>query len=943
MRIVRICGRLATGAALSAGIVLALPQEKASGRAAPTMRIVDIDVGGQSGVPQDMIITAKFTQPVDPATVSPATFFVRSQNSVGTGYALQAPGSFQVTGSTVRFLPRLPTHLRDPADATGEFYAFGTPRDDAAANAGFQSGRNYQVVVTGAPAFAAIRSTTRRALDRKYSVNFTTAPESPKSAAFTSQTYVDAPPPAFSFSNPPDRPASADDQFARHGGTQDVPSAISMSIFATKVPLSPNTVRQSGNVACTLLSRRDDQSFRKTLQGTPFIEQNFDSVRLVFKPRFPLPDVSTYALTVAPGVSDLSETYAFAANPSRVRLRAIYDFLSAARALSPGTPWSQLVDPPLELIAADWPTDEVARGVLKSNLLALGDTYPDEFNPRVMVIFSTRDELVTHASLVIDFVKSDGSFDATRSTAEWDQSIAGAASAVFTAAGGSAVLGDLKPASNVTIAPDQYAGSVMNFRNVSIPPNVTVTLAGGAMPASQTTAPALPNQAPRTVPATLKALTFVLDGQLAVDGVAGIDGSQSGNYSVNSGFVNLAGGAGGPGGGNGGYVRGLYGQSLASGTGDVGNDLNFVPASPVVGGRGGVGGSNHSSTIYSMSGGGGGGGARTPGSSGSSGNYPTLSWNGSAGAGGAAATGNSDLATLVGGAGGGGGGNATQGSNMWGVSSGSGGGGGGAVLVQTSGTLTISATGLVRARGGKGGRGSTTSQEEGGGGGGGGGGSVLLRSSKGFNLANAAAAVDVGGGAGGVGGGPNTSGYYGGAGGAGGAGFVRFEDPNGGLAVPNGTKGVYAPVGGGVPSYVYSRWLDLGVDNAKLVNCTASDFLLTAGNDAVFIELQCAIENPSQPGTALTTSIDANENSTDVSKASKWLPLRLVDSTPTGGAFNVPGNTLPDVVFPIDAATAGHNYRFVRVRITFQLDASQTSSSPVPFVDRMTLHYDFNY
>jgi len=940
---VRTYGRVAAGAALSAAAILAATQQRASAAKAVTLRITDIDVAGTAGVPQDQIVEIRFTQPVDPHTVNPATIQIRAQNVVGTGYTIQTPGSFQVTGSLVRFLPRLPTHLRDPGDPNGGFYGVGSPRDNASLNAGFQSSKNYLLTVSGAPVYAAVRSTKGRPLNRKYTAPFSTSAETPKSAAFSTLPYSDAPPPSYSFSNPPDRPASSEDQYARHGGTQDVPSAIAVSIFGSKVPLSPNTVRQSGNVVCTLLSRRDDPSYRKVLQGTPFIEQNFDSVRLAFVPRFPLPDLSTYSLTVGTGVSDLTEVYSFTANPTRLRLRTTYEFLAAARALSPNTPWSQLANPPRDLIAQDWPTDEVARGVLKTNLLTLGDSFVDEINPRVMALFTTRDELVTHASLAIDFLQSEGRFDASRSTAEWDQSVAGAASAVFTAAGGSAALGDLKPTSSVTVAADQYSGSVLNYRSVVIPPNVTVTLAGGKMPTSQTTPPTLPNQAPRTSPVTLKALTMQIDGQISADGTPGIDGAQPGNYSQSTGLVNVAGGAGGPGGGDGGYARGVYSQAIASGTGDVGNDVNLVPASAAVGGRGGVGGSNHANTIYSFSGGGGGGGSRLAGTAGTPGNYPTTTWNGQPGAGGAGATGNADLATLVGGAGGGGGGTATQGSNAWGVSSGTGGGGGGALMIQTSGALTISTSGLVHARGGKGGRGCTTQTEQGGGGGGGGGGAVLLRSSKGFNLANASAAVDVAGGLGGVGGGPYSSNYYGGAGGSGGVGFVRFEDPNGGIAVPSGTQGVYAPVGAGVPSYVYSKWIDLGVDSARLVNFTAGDFQLTTGNDAVLVELQCAVENPAALGTALTTSIDASENSTNVAQASQWLPVRLVDNTPTGNAFNVPGNTSPDVVFPIADATAGRNYRFIRVRITFQLDSTQSASSPVPFLDRMTVHYDFNF
>ncbi len=907
------------------------------------MKLVDVDVSGTSGVPQDQIVSMKFTQAVDVRSVGPASVLVRMQNATGTGFSIQAAGTFQVAGSVVRFLPRLPTNLRDPSDPNGGFYAVGSARDDAAANAGLLPGKNYLLSVAGAPSPSPVRSKSGRALDRAYTARFTTAPTSPKSAAFSTNFYSDSPPPQFSFSNPPDHPAAAAEQYARHGGTQDVPSAVAVSVFGTKVPLSPATVRQSGNVVCTLLSRQGQTSVRKTVQGAPFVEQNFDSVRLVFAPRFPLPDVASFALSIAPGVSDLTETYAYQANSARLQLRSIYEFLAAARALNPTVPAAQLPDPPLELIAQDWPADAAARGVLKTNLLALGDTYADEIDPRVMVIFTTRDEPVTHSSVTINFLQSEGWFDAQRSTGQWDQAVPGAASAVFTAAAGSGVLGDLAPVQNVVVSGAQYPSSVLNYRNVAIPQGVTVTIAGGAMPSSQTTFPTNPNQAPRTSPVTLKCLAAQIDGQIAVDGVPGIDASQSASYTSAAGFANVAGGAGGPGGGDGGYVRGGYVAGGASGTGDVGNDVNLIPASAAAGGRGGVGGSNHANTIYSFSGGGGGGGSRLAGTAGGAGNYPTLSWNGTAGAGGAGASGNTDLSTLVGGGGGGGGGNATQGSNAWGVSSGTGGGGGGALLFQTSGTLTISASGAIHARGGRGGRGATTTVEEGGGGGGGGGGAVLLRSAKGFNLANAPVAVDVAGGAGGAAGGPYASIYFGGVGGSGGAGFVRFEDPNGGISVPGASQGTYSPVGAGVPSYVYSKWIDVGVDGVKFTNFSASDFQITAGDDAVLIETQFAVENPAALGTALTTSIDANENSTNVAQASQWAPVRLLDKTAAGGAITVPGNTLSDAIFPIATATAGRNYRFFRVRITFQLDSTQTSSSPLPFVDQMTIHYDYNF
>ena len=66
---------------------------------------------------------------------------------------------------------------------------------------------------------------------------------------------------------------------------------------------------------------------------------------------------------------------------------------------------------------ADWPPrtgqadggDVIARGILKANVLTLGDNFPDEVDPRVMILFTTRDEPVSHAQIAIDFRRDDGS------------------------------------------------------------------------------------------------------------------------------------------------------------------------------------------------------------------------------------------------------------------------------------------------------------------------------------------------------------------------------------------------------------------------------------------------------------------------------------------------------------------------------------------------------
>jgi hypothetical protein len=47
-------------------------------------------------------------------------------------------------------------------------------------------------------------------------------------------------------------------------------------------------------------------------------------------------------------------------------------------------------------------------------------------------------------------------------------------------------------------------------------------------------------------------------------------------------------------------------------------------------------------------------------------------------------------------------------------------------------------------------------------------------------------------------------------------------------------------------------------------------------------------------------------------------------------------------VFPIGPVLNGHNYKFFRVRIRFQLDETQTVRDPFPYVDKMLVNFEFN-
>lgn len=947
MRIARAMIGLIGGLAVAgAGTVLldspdAEARTKRRGRQRGPLRLIDVSVADEGNVPGNAIIEMRFTRQIARSSVNPAVFQIRAQNADNTGFAKQVAGDFQWLGNLVRFYPRLPTHLRDPDSDDGGFYPVTHSRDDAEANAGLQPDTAIEIAILGNPNVAAVRAPRGRKLNKTYRQTFRTAPEGDPTLQYTRETYQDNPPPGFVFSNPSDKVASVADQYALHGGTIGVPSNQRVTLFGRKVPISPPTLRQPGNVTLTLLERKGDTSQTKPIQGNPFVEQNFDGVRMVFEPRFALPDVGVYALRVTKDVKDLTEQLSFRSNQERLRLREIYAFMDAARTLQPGTPLEQLPSPDTNGLAFDWPTNQALHGPLRRNILLLGDAFPAEIDPRVMILFSTRDEPVSEDNITIEFEDSEPYYDPVSSTATWDDDGSpGTVSAIHTVAGGSAVNGDFEPEINETISADGFPGGVINWRKVRIPQGVVVNILGSR-------------------PAVIRCLEFELEGELRVDGSSG-QNANTGTYQgtnqeppTSGAHTQRRGGAGGPGGGDGAdsgeeyYDNGDPPADAIGGTGDPGVDLDGDVAPPGAGGRGGEGGRTSTGTYYRMGGAGGGGGARTAGTAGAAtGPLPNNWGNGFGGAGGAGSD-NDALDPLVGGAGGGSGGNATWAPGNWKKTAGAGGGGGGALLLQSSGIVSIGSTGVIRARGGRGGNGTNNNSTlSAGPGGGGGGGSLLLRSSRGFNLANASAAFDVRGGQGGT----QSGTYTASPGGNGGVGYLRLEDPNGGLGVSGGTAGTFDPVGGGVPSFALTNFIDIGVDAPRFLNFGPNDIEFNEGaNDALFVEIQYAIEDPDNFGQPLLTALDPNGNSTDVSEISQWTPVLVADNVPTpNGAFGgtIPGydrslDGTPKFFETADVANA-QPYKFVRFRFTFQLDATQTVRDPLPNVSKLVIRFQFN-
>ena len=240
---------------------------------------------------------------------------------------------------------------------------------------------------------------------------------------------------------------------------------------------------------------------------------------------------------------------------------------------------------------------------------------------------------------------------------------------------------------------------VFNFTTVNIPTGVTITF---------------------TRNATNKPLTILASGDVVITGTINIDGKP--------GNTNGLGGLGGPGGSSG-------------GSGGYGFDQSFsgVPGDGPSGGGGGIGGATITGTNVGDGGGGGYGLAGTNGGGGTNGGV------------GGPRFGAVTILPLIGGSGGG------AGAASANTRGGPGGGGGGAILIASSGTITLNGT--IFSRGGIG-SGCCTFFS---GGGGGAGGAIRLIS----NTFTGTGTMNV---SGGTGAGGNFH-----SGGSGGQGYVRVE------------------------------------------------------------------------------------------------------------------------------------------------------------------------
>jgi len=548
--------------------------------------------------------------------------------------------------------------------------------------------------------------------------------------------------------------------------------------------------------------------------------------------------------------------------------------------------------------------------------------------------FSIRNEpyRLTNLALTFNQTEYDKYADLTATTASWNEVVDDALAALFTAAGGNGLAGDLKPTSDRNFTPDDFnrgvdvedaedgqSYHVYNFREINIPAGVTVRFSA-------------PSGGPNLPVKLIGLKPIVVNGTLTVSGGAGKNGEANSNNSANP---KIKGGACGPGGSVG---SDSYGGSK------TGANFPVQDGDDVLYGGGGGKGSHPGSanTYYHFGGGAGGGGARTPGKAGTKSAYPSSGYVGEAGKGGKSATQrgyplNYERLPNVGGAGGGAGADGLYASS--GRQAGAGGGGGGGALgLQSAGSVTIGSTGKILADGGTAGNGGSMSYWYGGPGGGGAGGSIKIRATKAVNF-SAGATLSVKGGMGGSW--TSTYTYYAGPdGGAAGDGWLRvegMEDENSpGKPVINGlsgtaltyappSTGVYAPKGGGAPSIGQTVWMNLGVFDPVMVRPGAEDVIATLFNDYMQVEVQMATEDPNALGTPNLNALDLTDldgdgeygDTLDPDTLSEWTVMNAIE------ILNWKG------------------YQFIRIRITFQLDVNQTVDLPLPYLDLIRFPYKF--
>jgi hypothetical protein len=818
-------------------------------------RVIGTSLDGLIDVPLDAPMVIRFSDRVASASVGAVAIQIRT----GAGWSKQVPGEFEVDGPVVTFRPRLPV-LADLSDG------------------GFQPGTPHQITILGLPSPSSVRDRTGDPVSKSHVAYFLTTADPAR--YFRSENHAEAPPPRVTCTVPAD--ILPESPWLTPAGALDVPVTTPLVLQFNRVGLLPSTLTEE-DVVLTMTEFRGAPAMRR-IPGDVVLTQSSRSVRLRFAPRIRLPDRSRFVLQVSANVLDLTGAFPVAAHEQRSLIRAA---ALAEKATNP-----------------------------TGNLAVLLRDHPLEIDPRTFLVFTTRDEPEETLSKTLEFDGSDVDVDggvgvdAARTTASFDAAVPGSVAATLNVAGGDGSAGDFQPLFSTTLDTDASPtpGGVFQYRTLSIPLGVTVTIRGSK-------------------PAVLRCRgDATIEGNLVIAGANG-DAAEVGQ---NASLVLRAGGAAGPGGGAGGdsSIDGAYGLPGESG-GDV--------AGGALGGGGGY--ETSQAATFSFAGGGGGGGNAVDGVAGGSGTYPSAGtgWNGAGGAAGvaggqaptSAATDGGRAFAGVGGAGGGAGGNNHYVPYGYRTTGAGGGGGGGALLVTAAGSLRIS--GRIDARGGTGGNVVSASSFYGGSpGGGGAGGTVALYSQGPMDVAGAILEA-TGGSAGSTLGVPWL-----GLGGAGANGFLRLEDGDGAvagtgslLAFPAAQTGRYDPASAATdpPSVFTGTWHSLGAAAPEILDFVPEDFTaVDVAGCTVAWEIQAAREDPLRPGKPDVGSLHPVTGATsDPARASGW--TLLADTA--GGIRDV------------SAAIGGRGFEHFRIRVTFTLGDGLKAADVKPSVGRFRIRFRY--
>ena len=253
-------------------------------------------------VPLNTELEFSFSEAVSAGTISPASIQIRE----GDAFGRTVDGAFQVSGSVVRFRPRLPG-LCDRSDA------------------GFKPHTNYRVMLVGHPEEFSIRNSHGQPLSRTSTYQFSTLPDSDPDlfldrAPGTGPSVIDA------------SPASTDSPVTVAPGNKieltlsenlDACSLDSLTVVVQQVEVGEKlsyTIAPNGNATGfdSITDASPDPRSWGSTNSTPVIPaqripskvelvQGFDSTRIIITPVFGrFPENSLIVVELSSGIKDFS-------------------------------------------------------------------------------------------------------------------------------------------------------------------------------------------------------------------------------------------------------------------------------------------------------------------------------------------------------------------------------------------------------------------------------------------------------------------------------------------------------------------------------------------------------------------------------------------------------------------------------------------------------------